>query len=269
MDIGRSLSFAFEDKKWVEKILIGGIVVFIPIIGWLLVYGYMVELVRNVRRDEETLLPAWDGWGEKIALGLKLFVVTLIWALPLIILMVPSSILTAVSEDAGGFLAICFSCVAFLYAIVFSLALPGITIKFAETGRISSGLEFSNILAFTRENLGEVIIAMIVIWLVSMAAGIVGALLCGIGLLFTMFWATLVQGFLYGQIGRDKTSTSLDTVDASYDLSPDDVMPGVGELADETQAGAEEAVSEVTDVADSTVDASTDVLDDGNEEEES
>ena len=40
MDIGKSFSFVFEDKKWIEKILIGGILMLVPILGSILMLGY-------------------------------------------------------------------------------------------------------------------------------------------------------------------------------------------------------------------------------------
>jgi hypothetical protein len=222
MDIGKSFSFVFEDKKWIEKVLIGGILMLVPILGSILMLGYGVELVRNVRKHDPEPLPEWDEWGTKITEGLKLFILTFLWALPLFILtfllILPAAIMG--NSDSGSAIAsifsLCFSCFAAIYAIIVWLATPGITIKFAETGNFSDGLKFGEILNFTKKNLGQIIIAIIVIWLVYMVAGFLGSLLCLVGLFFTMFWASLVQYHIIGQIGLEaqKTERPLETLSA-------------------------------------------------------
>jgi len=220
MNIGKSLSFVFEDKKWIEKILIGGILMLIPLLGPILMLGYSVALVRNVRNHEPEPLPEWDDWGTKIAEGFKLLIINFIWGLPLFILMflmfIPAAM--AGNSDSGGgfagFLMFCFGCFMFLYAIVLWLAVPGITIKFAETGEFGDGFKVGEILNFTKKHVGPIIIVAIVSWLVYMVAGLIGMLLCGVGTLFTMFWASLVYYHMVGQIGLEDEPTArpLDTL---------------------------------------------------------
>ena len=67
MDIGKAFTFVGEDPKWVTKVLIGGgmllfaIVLSITVIGGILVaaivFGYLVQLTRNVIAGERTPLP--------------------------------------------------------------------------------------------------------------------------------------------------------------------------------------------------------------------
>ena len=263
MDIGKSISFVFEDKKWIEKVLIGGLImlltvvfswtIIVGVIGGALLLGYMVALVRNVRKHEEYPLPAWDEWGEKIVSGIKLMVIYFVWSIPLLIVSLPFFVLMGVAgnNDSGfaGFLALCFSCLSIIYAVVLFLAAPAITIRFSETEEISSGFQFAEILAFTRDHIGDIIIAMIVIWLVQLVANIIGSLLCFVGLFFTGIWALMVQGHLYGQIGLEDAAVV--SGGDSLELSPGDIMPGVGELADEVQDRAEEATDAVADISDS------------------
>ncbi len=207
MDIGKSFGFVFEDKKWIEKVLIGGILMLVPILGSILMLGYAVELVRNVRKHEMEPLPEWDKWGEKITDGLKLLIIYFLWSLPLVILGFIIMIPLAITGDSdtgstiAGLFSTCFGCFAFLYAIVVWLATPGLVIKFAETGEFSDGLKFGEILNFTKEHLGQIFVVIVVSWLVYMLAGLFGTLLCIIGLVFTMFWASLVQYHMIAQIG--------------------------------------------------------------------
>ena len=269
MDIGKSISFVFEDKKWIEKVLIGGLImmftvifswtIIVGVIGGALMLGYMVQLVRNVRQREEYPLPAWDDWGAKIGSGIKLWVIFFVWMLPLIIISFPFGILTGIGgEDVGALFSLCFSCISILYGIIFFLASPAITIRFAEGEDLSSGFQFSEILEFTKKHVGDIIIAVIVLWLIQMVAGFIGLLLCGIGLFFTGIWAMMVQGHLYGQIGLEDADVADDD---AYELSPGDVMPGVGELTDSVQDGADKATDAIADTSDSVAEATDDASD--------
>ena len=212
MDIGKSFTFVFEDQKKIEKILIGGLVMLIPVIGAIILLGYSVRLVRNVRNHHPEPLPEWDDWGGMLSEGLKLFIIYFLWSLPLIILSIFLIIPMALAgdpEDAGviaSLFGLCFSCFAFLYAIILWLAIPAITVKFAENGEISDGFEFGEIMGFAKKHVGEIIIVALVSMAAFTIAGMVGSILCVIGSLFTYFWATMVQYHLIAQIGLDEAA---------------------------------------------------------------
>ncbi len=186
-------------------------------------------------------------------------VIFFVWSLPLIIISFPFGILTGLAgEDLGGFLGLCFSCISILYWIILFLASPAITIRFAEGEDLSSGFQFSEILEFTKNHIGDIIIAVIVLWLIQMVASFIGLLLCGIGLFFTGIWAMMVQGHLYGQIGLEDADVAGGD---DYELSPGDVMPGVGELTDSVQDGADKATDAIADTSDSVAEAAGDTAD--------
>ncbi|MCO6453445.1 MAG: DUF4013 domain-containing protein [Caldilineales bacterium] len=218
MDIGKSLTFVFDDKKWIEKLLIGGLItlaamlfvwtIIVPFLAGFILMGYMIAVVRNVRAGSENPLPEWHDWGGMLADGFKLTIIFLIWSLPLIIVWMPGVVLMALAgnNNSDGFAAtisLCLSCLSILYGLILFVASPAITIRYSESGEFGSGFEFSEILHFTRKYLAEIIVVVIVLWGVQIIASFVGLLLCGIGLIFTAFWATLVQGHLYGQIGLE------------------------------------------------------------------
>lgn len=224
MDIGKSFSFIFEDPRWVNKVLIGAglfilssllSVVLIGVIPAFIVTGYALETLRNVRRGDRYPMPEWkDRWGEWLMLGLKLFVVTLVWSLPALVLVVPLVVASLMSSDpdlqtVGAVLGLCSGLAVFFWGVVVALASPGIYQRVAETEDIGAGLRFGEILSFTRQHLGEVIIALLVLIVaasvLSLAGFLLGLLLCGVGLFVTIpaasFIATLVQSHLYAQVG--------------------------------------------------------------------
>ena len=224
MDIGKSVTYIFEDPNWLSKVLIGTVILLVSIpltvvlvgfLGVAIVGGYGLDVLKNVRQRSPQPLPEWrDRWGEWLVLGLKLLIALFIWSLPTVLLSVPLSIGSALidSQDAefiGVALTLFFSCLSLLWTLVVILVSPAIYIRLAETERLGSTLEFGKILDFTREHIGDVLIAAIVYMLLSLAvtvvASVVGALLCLVGLIFTIpagsFINTLIQSHLYGQVG--------------------------------------------------------------------
>ena len=260
MEISKSLTYIFDDDNWLKKCIIGGLILLIAgllfwsvialVVAGALIAGYMLELIRNVRKDVPNPLPEWHHWGDKFIDGIKLMGILFVWSIPLIIVEAPGSFLSGIFDTDNVFMAfllLCLSCLAFLYVIFLWLATPTITIRLAETGDFSSGFEFHEIWNFTRDNVGDIIIAIIVLFLVSFVSFFVGLIICGIGLFFTMFYVVLVQGHLYGQIGRKVTPEPLSPAGPAIE----DVAPAASALPETTDEGAQsEGASDASAAAD-------------------
>ncbi|MCB0200139.1 MAG: DUF4013 domain-containing protein [Anaerolineae bacterium] len=263
MDIGKSLTYYFDDPRWVNKLAIGtGVlilssifsVVLIGLIGYLIIIGYALDTLRNVRNGEQYPMPEWkDRWGEWLVQGFRLTVATLVWALPAIIVGIAAVIpaaLTGSNSDfwitMGGLGIACLSCLIGLWSIIVVLALPGISIRIAETEKLSAGLAFGDILAFTRQHLGDVIIVSIVYvvaaMLLSLLGTVVGALLCGVGLFVTMPLATmityLIQAHLYALIGISGGTTLATSDDTTVSPAPEPAPAMVAAPVVETETTA-------------------------------
>jgi len=179
------------------------------------VTGYSQVALDNVRLGHEHPLPEWQDWGKFFMLGLKLFVALFIWALPVIIGFVPvlaGSVLTDNGNSSGtgpiaALLIICGSCLMILWGLFIALLTPAIYARLAATNRFGAAFELGKIWEFTRDNLGNVIVAIVLVWLAGLIAAIAGTLgfaaLC-IGALITIplasLWQYLVQAHLFGQI---------------------------------------------------------------------
>src|SRR3954468_17915765 len=86
MDIGKAFGFVFEDEEWVSKVLIGGLIFLIPIIGQIAVIGYSLKVAQNVMQGNPRPLPTWSEFGDHLMRGLYAFVIQLVYALPAVIL---------------------------------------------------------------------------------------------------------------------------------------------------------------------------------------
>ncbi len=224
MEIGKAIRFITEDPYWQTKLLIGtGILiasfvlsfVLIGLLGFLIVSGYTIRLLQNVRDGDPQPLPEWDQLGDDLARGFKFFVVTLVWAIPIIVFSIPSGIGNAligsrseVAQVMGVMLSIFGSCLSIIFGLVLTALLPGISIAFARDEQIMSGLQFREIWDWTVANIGQVIVVALVYiaasFVIGMGSFLVGLLLCVIGIVATLPLGMLVtylfQYHLYGQL---------------------------------------------------------------------
>ena len=118
MDIGKSFTFVFEDPNWASKIIIGGLITLIPIVGWLFVIGYLVAIARNIINGDQQPLPEWSDFGQIFVDGIYGFVIAFVYVLPIIVVScifwAPASLIAPDSGDGGA-----------IHGLVASLILDG------------------------------------------------------------------------------------------------------------------------------------------------
>src|SRR2546430_12333081 len=134
-DFARPFTFTFEDPRWVQKVLLGGLFMLASafIVGAFFLYGYLARLARNVIAGVQHPLPEWDDLGEFFSEGLRLFCVGLIYTLPVIslvlVFIVPSIIIAQnadsdVVRNLGGGMAACVWCLVFPLGLALAVWLP-------------------------------------------------------------------------------------------------------------------------------------------------
>jgi hypothetical protein len=210
-DFAKPFTFTFEDPRWVQKILLGGLfmIAAVFIIGAFFVYGYLARLVRNVIAGVAYPLPEWDDLGEYFSEGIRLFCVALIYTLPLIalafIFIVPSILAQSTDNEAlqniGGGMAACVWCVIFPLSLALAIWLPGALLFAVVERRFGAAFEFGQIAAFIRANVGNYLLAFVV-WLVVRMIVPFGFILLCVGVVFTSFWSLVVAGYAFAQAWR-------------------------------------------------------------------
>jgi hypothetical protein len=235
MNIGKSLSYPFEDKQWASKVGMGLLISIVPILNfaWL---GFIIELMRRVMKGDSLPMPGWDELGKKFMDGLMLFLASLVYVLPVLLLIgVPLAIMvvpailagnnstqnmTNTLAAVGGVVALCLTCVLILYALALSVVYPAIYVEYALKGTFASCFNFKDIFAQIRKNTG----AFFTAWGAylgisigaSLIAGIIGGMLGWIPCLGQLIavmagvaasmYALLVFAHLFGQYGLMKGS---------------------------------------------------------------
>lgn len=211
MNLGEAFRFTFDDKRWVEKVAIGALLVF-TVIGWLAVVGWMLEIVRRVVRGEAEVLPPWSNIGKLFVDGLVVVVIGFLWTLPIIVVSAClggfTGILSGIQgDDSGGWMATTMNvCLAFLslpYSLIVSFLIPPMLGVYALQGTFAEAVNPAKAWRLARVNLDGFLVAWLVAGIVGVAASLVGTLLCLIGVYPLAAYASAVGAHLYGQASRE------------------------------------------------------------------
>ncbi len=214
MDFARSFSYVFEDKDWLTKILIGAVVLLIPLVGQLIVFGWALEATRRVIAGEKPELPDWSDFGGHVGNGLKAFVVGLVYGLPLIIFALCNTGVTMLANpDLVGYqtaqsmqaivtvVSLLVSCLNLIYSLFLGFVMPAALGNMMATGELGAAFRFGEVFRLAFGHFGTYLLVLVGEILVYFIAAL-GLIACVVGVLFTAAYAYAVVGHLMGQAYR-------------------------------------------------------------------
>jgi hypothetical protein len=212
MEYGRAIAFAFEDPDWLKKIGIAALVLLIPLVGPIVVMGWGLEITRRVINLDPSPLPGWDDFGSYLSKGFQAFVVSLVYILPLLLVVGCGQLVAFGStaalgnnmdSDTAGLLftavGVCSGCLAVILGIAAGLFVPAALGRLAETGQLGAALRFNEVFAIFRAAPGPYILSILVVALAAMVLSPIGTLVCGVGALVTSAVISVFSSHLYGQ----------------------------------------------------------------------
>lgn len=187
-DLKEIFYFPIKDAEARKQLLIGGLVslagFIIPLIPFFFLYGYAIQIARQVLNGESPRMIAWNDWGSLFKDGAKMIGIRFIFSLPIIVLILPMMIASFIlpvaasnSNDPASnpflfvFMGI-FSltlCVMIPVSIAFALVIPAAEMHVVETGDFAAGFRFHEWWAIFRANTGGFIAAFAVYYLAAMA----------------------------------------------------------------------------------------------------
>lgn len=206
MDFGLAFSYVFKDKDWFKKISIVALVALIPIIGMMVVYGWMMKIAKRVMDHNLDQLPELD-FGDDLSRGFMGWVISLVYSLPMLLIygvLILFTFIGSYSEYDSttgmllGFGNIGVSLLMIAYSLVLAFVMPAALTKYLENNSLSEALHVGEVLKLVFSHPGVYGIVLLGI----LAIGVLtpwGLLACGIGVMWTMAYGMAVQGHLYGQ----------------------------------------------------------------------
>jgi hypothetical protein len=223
VDIGGSLTYMFDDERWASKLLIGGILNLVPLAG-LAAVGYQLRVMRNVASGIRRPLPEWRDPADLALKGILVALAGLLYAIPGMLVGALSLVLSiaagasAASGDGEALGAVLVTLAgggvvtALLYGLLLSLWLPEATLNYALAGDLAAFFRFREIWDRISRHTSDYVVALVVVWLASLAAGVIGGALLLVGAAFTSFWAMLVFAHVLGRLEEPGQQVALTRV---------------------------------------------------------
>ncbi|MGQ9828528.1 MAG: DUF4013 domain-containing protein [Roseiflexus sp.] len=209
MEIGKAFGFVTEDEQWITKVLIGGLIQVVPLLGTIAILGYSYRVAQNVARGNPRPLPAWGEFGDILGRGFLALIIQIVYLLPVIVLYGIFALLTfaiaavAGDSDAGaatvGLLGLCLIPLQIITALVCAGAALAAIMRYLATDSLGEAFKFGEVIASLRRNIGSFLMILVVSILAGLVASL-GLIACGVGVLFTGFYANCVIGHAIGQV---------------------------------------------------------------------
>jgi hypothetical protein len=211
MDFGRAVAFAFDDPDWLKKIGLAALVCLIPLVGPIILLGWGLEITRRVINNDPQPLPDWNNFGEFLSKGFQAAVVSFAYVLPLILVAACGQGLTislaatasnSNSDALGGIISIlslCMGCFIFIFALAASFIIPAAHGLLAATGELGAAFRFNEVFGLVRAAPGPYLLVLLGVYLANLILAPLGMVICGIGLLVTVAYTSVLSGHLTGQ----------------------------------------------------------------------
>ena len=232
-------TFPFKDEEWKRKILIAFLLAIagfiIPFIPWIFLAGYIGQILgQAITAEGDPELPEWDDWGGMFIVGLRLFALWIIVALPILIIFAigyafiflpaifsplasgndaPAFVLLTLVGTFGGMTSIGLS---IFLGILIVLILPPVVGHVIHHEALGAALRVREWWSNFRANFGGYLLSYILVMGTAMVAAYTFQLLyltivlcCFVPFLAALFmvYVGVVSGALYGQayrVGLDK-----------------------------------------------------------------
>ena len=235
IDLSQILLFPVKDSEARKQFLIGCAVslagFIVPIVPYLLLFGYAAQVAKRVLDGESPRMTAWGDWGSLLQGGTRMFGVRMVYALPVLVLALPMMaagfampiIMNNVnSSELETVMAVfvlvmlLFGCLLTILSLPLGLIIPAAEMHAVAKNEFAAGFRFREWWAIFRANLGGFILTLVIVYVASMALTIIMQILVATIILACLLpffipaittYITLVTYAMVAQaykIGRDK-----------------------------------------------------------------
>ena len=203
--VGDAFGWAFKDPAWLGKVAIQGLILIIPIVGWIATAGWLMMAFENARSGRNELPAA----GFHLGRGIAIFGVYVIYA---IVLGIPGIILNSIGSHTvttqSGFSYTTGSPLGSLWSLVSGLFLdfliPTLIVMVFHHG-FRGGFDLGNVWKYATSNLSNSVIGGLVIF-VSGLIGALGLIACCIGVFFTIVYSISIQAAVAAWFERQQSA---------------------------------------------------------------
>src|SRR5579862_179598 len=206
----RSLQFIMDREKWMMNILLVAVCLFIPVIGQIVVMGYIFEIIDALNRDpEHKNYPDFDFglFMDYLKRGIWPWLMQLVLGL---IIGVPLGMVFGCCGMIGGILAasmksqiisLLVQMLMFVVGLVVGVLASLVTVPANIQAGLAREFNFGNmwtaVKAFNQHVRNEILISMVFLIAIALAAEMLGCMACGVGIFITFAVVILAQGHVF------------------------------------------------------------------------
>ncbi len=206
IDIGRSVTYPFEDREWFPKTAVLLIIGLIPGLNLIVWGGYAITIARNLYHGEPHPLPDWAEWSDIAVRGLLSIVATLLYYLPVLLLgccvWVAGLFLGGRNTVGGALLPIqcCGAALGITYVLVAQLLLGVGHVRFVQSDQFYRYVDFARRIQDLRAEPSlfvTLLVYQLLVSLIGIGVALLLAITCigGVAVLTMMF---LANGYILG-----------------------------------------------------------------------
>lgn len=204
IDIGRSVTYPFEDPRWAQKLVVLVLIGFVPGLNIIVWGGYALTIARNVLQNERFPMPDWANWSDIAVRGLLSIVATFIYYIPALLVSCCLWLIGVFGgPDSSGLLTL-VRCVGALFALMYVVAVNLLLnvghVRYAQTDQFSVYMDLGRRIDDLRSESSlfvTLFVYQLILALVAGAAAAVLAITC-IGLIVIGTLASLANGYVLG-----------------------------------------------------------------------
>lgn len=214
MNITRAFSILFEDRDWLNKLVITAIVtlmtalltpLLVGLAGWALLLGYMIDIIRNMRAGSLTPLPRWDDFGRFLSNGIPVLIAFIVYSLPTALLGCCSWFLLQSSGGTslvGGSVALGVGCCLFPMLLAYNIITqPMLALgmgRYSEDPRTEVFFDFNGLFELLRTHTDAVLQWLLAVVIADLIFAVCAVIPC-LGWVAGLALLVPVQGILTGQ----------------------------------------------------------------------
>jgi hypothetical protein len=209
IDLGRSISYPFEDTNWKKKIGILFLIGLVPGLNWIVFSGHSLTVARNILRRNRFPLPDWSEWSDIAVRGLLSIVAGFIYFSPLLLVSCCLWFMNMFGANrSGSSVMLAMQCCGSIFALIYSvfalLLLNAGHIRFATTDQFHSYIEIGARLTDVRAATSifvSLVASQIVIGLIAVVLSAILLITC-VGPVLVAMVTFLANGYILGSAAQ-------------------------------------------------------------------
>jgi hypothetical protein len=204
IDIGRSVTYPFEDPQWANKLVVLILIGFVPGLNVIVWGGYALTIARNILHNERFPMPDWANWSDIAVRGLLSIVATFIYYLPALLVSCCLWLIGVFGgSDSGGLFMLvrcCGGLFAFIYVVAVNLLLNVGHARYAQTDQFYVYMDFGRRIDDLRSESNLFLTLFVYQLMLGLLAGALAAVLAitCIGPIVVGTLASLASGYILG-----------------------------------------------------------------------